>query len=230
VAVGTEPAVLPALKPAGEVRIRPVRAEDLTWTGELQREALPHGFFTQLGPRFLRAYQQTFLDSPFGIALAAEHEGEPAGFLLGVADGDAHRGWVVRTRRLRLAALGAVCLVRRPPAAARFLRTRLGHYLWTLRSGGRRAPERNGDPALPLAAAVLTHVAVLPGKRRSGAGRALAEAFVDEARERGAGRARLTTLRDDRGAEEFWKSLGWVPGKAIEDDEDRLHRVLERKL
>jgi ribosomal protein S18 acetylase RimI-like enzyme len=210
--------------------VRALREDDLDWTGRLQQEALPHGFFTRLGPRFLRAYQQTFLDSPAGIALAAEHEGEPAGFLLGVTDADEHRAWVVRERRARLAVLGAACLARRPRAAARFLRTRLGHYLWTLGTGGRRAPDRNGDPALPLAAAVLTHVAVAPGARRSGAGRRLVEAFVEEARARGAGRARLTTLRDDRGAEAFWKALGWVPGKAVEDDEDRLHRVLERKL
>lgn len=212
------------------MRVRPLRADDLDWTGPLHEEALPHGFFARLGPHFLRAYQQTFLDSPVGIALAAEHEGGPAGFLLGVADVDEHRAWVVRDRRLRLAALGAASLARRPREAARFARTRLGHYAWTVGTGGRRAREQDGEPALPLAAAVLTHVAVLPPQRRGGAGRRLVEAFVEEARARGAGRARLTTLRDDRGAEAFWKALGWVPGKAVEDDEDRLHRVLERKL
>jgi len=213
------------------VVVRPLRRDDLDWTGPLQQEALPHGFFTRLGPRFLRAYQETFLDSPHGIALAAEQDGEPLGFLFGAVDVDAHRAWVVRARRSRLAALGALCLLQRPPEAASFLRTRLGRYLRTLARGGRRRQRGNADDlALPLAAAVLTHVAVRQDRRRSGAGRRLVDAFVEEATSRGAGRARLTTLRDDRGAEEFWRNLGWVPGKALADDEDRVHRVLERKL
>jgi len=77
---------------------------------------------------------------------------------------------------------------------------------------------------------VLTHVAVAPERRRGGAGRRLAEEFVAEARRRGAARVRLTTLKDDRGAEGFWLSLGWIAGEVVPDDEGRLHRVFERQL
>jgi GNAT superfamily N-acetyltransferase len=230
--MATEP--VPAQAPTPRERgratpgVRPLTAADLGWTCALQREALPHGFFTELGPRFLAAYQQTFLDSPAGIALAAETEDGPAGFVVGATDAAAHRAWVVRHRGRRLAALGVLALLRRPRAAARFLRTRLGHYLRALLPGRRRGSA--DEPALPTAAAVLTHVAVAPQRRRGGTGRTLVEAFVAEAERRGAGRARLTTLRDDHGAEEFWRALGWTPGKAIGDDEDRVHRVFELKF
>lgn len=210
--------------------VRPLRDEDLAWTCPLQEQELPHGFFARLGPRFLCAYQQTFIESPHGIALVAGEDGVPLGFVVGAVDLDAHRAWVVRNRRFRMGILGALCLLRRPSELSRFCRTRISRYARALANGGRRRRGDAGDPALPLAAAVLTHVAVRRDRRRNGAGRLLVEAFVEEARARGAGRARLTTLRDDRGAEEFWRTLGWVPGKALADDEDRLHRVLERRL
>jgi GNAT superfamily N-acetyltransferase len=211
-------------------RVRSLQPEDLEWTAPLQREALPHGFFAGLGLPFLRAYQSTFLDSPFGIALAADADGSPVGFLVGAVDADAHRAWVLRHRRARLAALGVLGLLARPGAALRFVRTRARHYVRALARSGRRPRGSAEQPSLPVAAAVLTHVAVAPAQRRTGAGSLLVEAFVDEARRRGAGRARLTTLRDDTGAEGFWQALAWTPGRALPDDEHRLHRVFERKL
>ena len=120
------------------VRIRPMRREDVAWTASLHERALPHGFFARLGPRFLEAYHETFLDSPEGIALLAELDGERAGFLVGAVDIDAHRAWVVQERRQQLAKLGAACLARRPRELARFARTRAGRYVWALATGGPR--------------------------------------------------------------------------------------------
>ncbi len=205
------------------LRVRSLRPDDLAWASSLQRAALPHGFFTRLGPRFLRAYQRTFVDSPYAIALVAEDGGSPLGFLVGVTDPALHRSWIVRRRRVRLGLFGAFCLLAHPRELARFLGTRIGHYAHALTRRG--TPRRRYAPA-----AVLTHLAVSPERRRGGAGRRLAEAFVAEARRRGAVRVRLTTLDDDRGAEGFWLSLGWTPGELVPDDEGRLHRVFEREL
>ena len=205
------------------IRVRPLGTDDLHWASALQRAALPHGFFTRLGLPFLRAYQRTFVDSPYAIALVAEDGGGPLGFLLGVTDPALHRSWLVRRRRLRMSLYGAACLLARPRELARFLATRTGHYADVLR---RRATPRRRYAR----AAVLTHLAVFPERRRSGAGRRLTEEFVAEARRRGAAQVRLTTLKDDGGAEGFWRSLGWVAGEVVPDDEGRPHRVFERAL
>lgn len=210
-----------------EVTVRPLGEEDLLWTATLQRAALPHGFFTRLGPRFLRAYQCTFLDSPFGIALAAERESAPVGFLVGTVDADAHRDWVLSERRRSLARLGLRSLLARPHELARFVGTRSLRYARAVAASfGSQAPPR----PRPESAAVLTHVAVLPEARRTGAGSLLAEAFAEEARARGARRARLTTLRDRDGAGDFWELLGWTPVDVDPDDDGRLHQVYEREL
>jgi ribosomal protein S18 acetylase RimI-like enzyme len=225
------PARVPAREPEALVRVRPLRPADLAWTARLQREALPHGFFTRLGLRFLRAYHRTYLESPLGIAFAAEREdGAPAGFVLGAVDADAHRAWVLGHRRLRLAVLGALCLAVRPRTSSQFCRTRARHYLRAFVAGRRHARGTAARPSLPTAAAVLRHVAVVPDGRRGGVGRRLVDAFLEDAGRRGAGRARLTTLRDDAGAEQFWRALGWIPGSAVPDHDGRFHRVLELRL
>lgn len=205
------------------LRVRPLRLDDLAWTSGLQRAALPHGFFTRLGLPFLRAYQRTFVDSPYAIALAAEDGDSPVGFLVGIVDAGLHRSWIVRRRRIAMGLLGAACLAVRPRELARFLATRTSHYAEAL-------VQRSSPSRRETTDAVLSHLAVFTERRRTGAGRRLAEAFVAEARRRGVTRVRLTTLNDDRGAEGFWHSLGWTPGELVPDDEGRLHRVFEREL
>jgi GNAT superfamily N-acetyltransferase len=209
--------------------VRRLRHADLAWTEPLQRSALPHGFFTRLGPTFLRAYQRTFLESPVGIALAAEEDGAPAGFLLGAVDAETHREWVLHNRRGTMFLLGAACLLAHPREAVRFCQTRVGLYLRALAASARPAEGDLAQPP-PAASAELTHVAVSRKRRRSGAGRRLVQDFVAEARRRGAVRARLTTLHDDAGAEGFWRALGWSPGAVAPDGEGRLYRVFEREV
>lgn len=63
-------------------------------------------------------------------------------------------------------------------------------------------------PGAPIA--VLTHVAVAPAGRRRGTGRALVEAFVACADDRGASEARLITSVEGAGAA-FYTGLGWEP-------------------
>lgn len=204
------------------VRVRPLAPADLGWTGALHAAELPHGFFVRLGAPFLRTYHRTFLESPFGIALVVEDEHGPAGFLVGAVDARPHRAWVLRRRRLRLAALTLAGLGRHPRAALDFVRTRVRRYAraaLAYRGEVRYRDLRSSQPT-----AVLKHVAVDRSRRRTGAGRALADAFAAEAAGRGAVRARLTTLAGGD-AEPFWRALGWRSTGADRDEDGHLHRV-----
>lgn len=200
-------------------RVQPLRRGQLDFCVALHRDALSHGFFAELGDRFMRAYHATFLDSPHAVALGASIGGQPVGFLVGAVRARAHSRWVLRHRGVLLAALALAGLARHPPAALRFVRTRLGRYAkaWRRHMHAERAQQRSGDDQQPGGAgdpAVLSHVAVVPGARTAGAGRALVEAFAEEVRRGGAERALLTTLADEGGAGGFYRRLGWQPSGA----------------
>lgn len=192
--------------------IRRLVAAEADFAALLHAEALPHGFFASLGHRFLRAYYLTFLDSPHGCGFAAGIQGAPIGFVVGAFDPVAHRRFTIRRHGARLAVEGARALVRHPGLGIDFLSTRLGRYtkgiLRTLRPGGPPAPagEHLGSQDGP---GVLSHVAVLPAARGWGAGEALVDAFVMEARRRGVRRLELLTLADELGATSFYAHLGW---------------------
>jgi GNAT superfamily N-acetyltransferase len=94
----------------------------------------------------------------------------------------------------------------------------------------RPTQSRRVAPKPPPPAAVLKHVVVDPDFRGDGTGASLVEAFVEQARRRGAERARLTTLHDEAGAEEFWAGLGWVAGGVVADADQRRHRVFTLNL
>lgn len=199
------PAVLVA--PPGGPEVRPLASADLDFCAALHAEALPHGFFADLGGRFLRAYHATFLDSPHALAFAATVSGEPVGFLVGTTDPRAHTSWVLRRRGAKLALHGAVAVARNPRAGYRFLRTRLARYARAWRRHRGNATEQRPVRSLP---AVLSHVAVVPGARGLATGRRLVEAFEEAARERGASWALLTTLAGPDGAGGFYARAGWT--------------------
>ena len=211
----------------GVVRVRPLAAEDVAWTAELQQAELPHGFFARLGQPFLRAYHLTFLESPFGIALVAERDGRPLAFLVGASEARPHRAWVLRRNRRRLAAAGVACLARHPHVLVELVRTRARRYARALTAY--RGKVRYGDVRERRPTAILKHVVVAPDARGSGGGRLLVEEFVAEARARGAAVAQLTTVADGE-AEGFWRRLGWKPLGADRDEDGRLHRVFARHL
>lgn len=193
------------------VVVRPMEERDLAFTGPLHRSALSHGLFGELGPRFLRSYHDSFLASPFAVALVAERDGAAAAFLLGTTHNRPHYRWTVRHRGLRLALLGIVGLLRRPGQLWRFARTRLWRYL---RAVGRRVVPRGSRVSSRAHAsgtpvAVLTHMAVVYGARGSGIGSDLVATFLRHAEAAGARQARLVTLGTEEGAGEFYARLGW---------------------
>lgn len=188
--------------------VRAAAKDDLRFSAALHAESLPHGFFTQLGSGFMRAYHRTFIDSPHAVAYVATVSDVPVGMLLGILRPGAHARWVLRHRGVRLAIVGAWRLALRPRMGFRFLQRRAGRYL----SGWRR--NRRGDgpqPAAERESAVLSHIAVLPGARRTGSGRLLVEAFIEACRAEDVPRAILVTLDSPLGAGAFYAELGWRP-------------------
>ncbi len=187
--------------------VRRLDRDDLDFCAALHAEVLEHGFFVQLGRRFLREYYGTFLESPYAVALIATVGGQPVGALVGALRPRAHAGWTLRHRGAALAFHGSVGLATHPEAAVRFIRTRLGRYASVWRRHRRGPHDAPGDRE--HSHAVLSHVAVVPGARGIGAGRQLVGAFESEARRAGAARATLTTLEGSAGAGSFYAELGW---------------------
>jgi GNAT superfamily N-acetyltransferase len=199
------PAIL--LPPPGGAEVRPLSRADIDFCVALHAKALPHGFFVDLGSRFMRAYYASLLESPHALAFAATISGQPVGFLVGLVDPRRHTMWLLRHRGPALALRAALGIAAHPEAGYRFVRTRVARYARAWRRHRGNPPATPADEAAP---AVLAHVAVLPGARRAGAGRRLVDAFEAAARSAGASRAVLTTLEGPLGAGPFYASLGWT--------------------
>lgn len=204
---------------AGNVVLRRATAADLDATAQLHIEQLPVGFFPDLGPRFMRRWHRTFLDSPNAVAFVAVcRDGareDVCAFLLGSTDEAAHMRALLADRRclLTLASTAALSLLRHPPLAVRFLRTRAGP--WTgrfLRTMTTRTVAHSAQVE-PMPVALLAAVAVRPALRGSGVGALLVELFLGHAYERRAATAELLTSAGPDGAGAFYEHLGWSPGR-----------------
>ena len=201
---------------------------DLDLAASLHARALPHGFFPQLGTRFLRSYYRAFVMSPAAIGLVADVAGETAGVLVGTIDDLGHYRFLTRKWWV-LGPPAAVALVRRPRLLLWFLRTRAHRYARGLVRFRRSTPPAPGArPAAP--GSVLTHLAVLEHHRTNGVGRALVDAFVNHARQRGVAALRVSTLADSEGAVSFYERLGWTSTGTRHDGEGRAWVDLQMQL
>jgi GNAT superfamily N-acetyltransferase len=157
----------------------------LTGPGRLDRvvtvhiEAFPGFFMTQLGPRFLREYYRCVVESPQGILLTGDRQGECMGFVAGFLDPAA---FYRELRRLRVQLGLAACsrILTRPWR----LVTLLANYRRA--RGGARLPS---DPRT----AELSSLAVKPSAEGQGVGSSLVRAFIEAAEVLGANRVMLTT-------------------------------------
>ena len=201
---------LPAVVVAREAGpgVRRLEGRDLDFCAALHAEALPHGFFAELGTGFLRRYYASFFDSPHALGFVATLAGEPVGALVGILDPRAHARWVLRRRGVALALHAGAAMLFNPGAALRFARTRVARYAraWRRHRAGAEPARADAPADMP---AVLSHVAVLSGARGVAAGRALVRAFEDAAAAHGAARAILTTIEGPGGAGRFYERLGW---------------------
>lgn len=210
-------------------RVRAAATADCVYLAALHTATLPHGFFVDLGPRFLRAYHRTFVDGPYAHAYVATLGGHPVGGLVGTLDNRAHWRWVVRRRGAVLALTGLLGLCARPRVAVRFVRTRALRYLGAVaRALGRRPP--GGEAPPPHRVAVLTHVCVEPRVQGRGVGSGLVDGFLADARARGATEAMLVTLAGDDGAGRFYARRGWADAGGHRDHDGRPLTVYTRTL
>lgn len=209
--------------------VRSCSSEDLPFAAALHAQALPHGFFTRLGERFLTAYYESFLASPHALAFVAATTARPVGVLVGTVRGRTHLRWVLRHRGWRLGWLGALALLTRPRQLAFFVRTRLLRYArGVLRNRRRRVGHAAEPPARHTA--TLSHVAVAHEARGAGAGAALVAAFASAARRAGCDEAALVTLADGRGAGPFYERLGWTRRRDLVDRDGRPISFYTRRL
>ena len=202
-----------------EAKIRYADRSDRQFGASLHAQSLPHGFFVALGPGFLRAYYATFIDSPHAVALITEMRGHRVGLAVGALRPQAHIRWVIRRRGARLGMLAGLALLSRPAPGWRFIRTRVAHYRGAWRRHRNAEPHRSSGNA-----AVLSHIAVLPGARGLGLGSILVAGFVDAARDAEVKRAVLTTLDGPAGAGEFYERSGWRCTGTREDTDGRQIR------
>ena len=211
--------------------VRRMIPADAAWAAHLHCDALGHGFFSRLGPRFLTAYYESFVESPYAVSFIADTTSGPVGMLVGTVRNRAHYSWVLRTYGRRLFRRALASMVVRPRVLMFFLRTRLGWYLravvrWVTRMFTRStATTRPSDQP-----AVLTHIAVDESARGSGAGAALVAAFVNDANRAGCTEAVLVTLAGPAGAGPFYRRLGWTLRDRHDDHDGRLLECYSRRL
>lgn len=194
--------------PGAEREVRALGAGDALATATLHARALPDGFFSQLGVRFLRHYHRTFVDSPHAVALVAAKGDQVEGFLLAILAPAPHGAYVLRRWGIRLAARAALALLARPPLLVLFVRTRMLRYARGL--GRRLRPIADAAPTAAVAGtwAVLSHVAVDGNHRGSGSGGALVQALHDRVASVGAAGVVLLTAVEGPGPA-FYRRLGY---------------------
>ncbi len=183
-----------------------VHAADLATTAALHREHLALGLFPRLGDQFLRQYHASFIESPYGIALAARDRGRLAGVLFGTTSNPDHYRWTLRNHGWTLAWRGGLALLTRPMLAWTFAKTRLGRYA----SGINRCltpPQPGPARAQGPPVAVLNHIVTDVGDRGRGVGRRLVDELKKRARASGIERIRLVTPAGGPGRP-FFERLG----------------------
>jgi ribosomal protein S18 acetylase RimI-like enzyme len=192
--------------------IRVAGAGDLKALARQHQESFPAFFLTTLGAPFLWEYYDAVRHYPGGILLlAADGGGEAVGFVAGFLDPPGfysalRRRWY----RLVIPLLGA--LFRHPAIVGRVLAARS--------RVSRSAEERVADAA---AVAELSSLAVATAREGRGQGRQLVDAFVAEARRRGARRVVLTTdAHDNDRVNLFYARSGFVLERQEEAQQGRL--------
>ncbi|MCK9872366.1 GNAT family N-acetyltransferase [Nocardiopsis dassonvillei] len=201
------------------VSVRVMELRDVPVAVRLHRLNLPTGFFVELGDHFLERYYRTFLTSPAAVALIAEVDGSPAGFLVGSLDEVVHHHHMLQLERWRLARAGMMSLLVRPELTVRFVRTRARRYARGIR---RSNAGTNTDQEARFRTGVLSHVVVEEHTRRAGVGALLVERFAAIARLHGTRRLRLYTSYDNEPAKRFYERLHWESQENQADMDGKL--------
>lgn len=164
--------------------VRDAVAGDLTSVVRVHQASFRGFFLDRMGPRFLRAYYSSVLQ--FGGAIFLVHQdeaGEVDGFAVGFRDPGAFYHYF-KSRRLRLAPIIALSLLRRPALLLKIARN----------TGRIAGSEKSGEAANVELSSIGTN---RPG---SGIGSLLLGAFCTRSRRLGGAKIVLTTDRDNNDA------------------------------
>jgi ribosomal protein S18 acetylase RimI-like enzyme len=179
--------------------IRPAHVRDAAAMARLHADGMPDAFLPTLGPRFLARLYRALATDPEAVALVAEGVDGVVGFAAGVASVG---GFYRRFARGHgpAAALAAAPHLVRPSVARRLLET--VRY---------PAQEANGDGGGRLPDAELLSIAVAPGFRAGGTGRALADGVLTGLAGRGVDDIKVVVGAANQGANRFYAKVGFSP-------------------
>jgi glycosyltransferase involved in cell wall biosynthesis/ribosomal protein S18 acetylase RimI-like enzyme len=179
---------------AGLVVIRPATGADAAAMARLHADGMPEAFLPTLGPRFLARLYRALAADPDAVALVAEGVDGVVGFAAGVPSVG---GFYRRFARGHgpAAALAAAPRLVRPSVARRLLET------------VRYPAAGNGNGPLPDAE--LLSIAVAPGWRAGGTGRALADGVLDGLAGRGVDDIKVVVGAANQGANRFYAKVGF---------------------
>ena len=174
--------------------IRPATVADAAAMARLHADGMPDAFLPTLGPRFLARLYRALAADPDAVALVAEGVDGVVGFAAGVPSVG---GFYRRFARGHgpAAALAAAPRLVRPSVARRLLET------------VRYPATGNGDGPMPDAE--LLSIAVAPGWRAGGTGRALADGVLDGLAGRGVGDIKVVVGAANQGANRFYAKVGF---------------------
>lgn len=194
-------------------RVRDARPSDLGAVVGVHRIAFRGFFLDQMGPRFLRAYYASIIDFPQAIFLVHEDEAcRVDGFAVGFLDPEAYYAHF-RSRRLRMAPIIALALLRRPNLLVEIARN-----------------TRRVSSVKPGSNATVELSSIGTRRHGAGIGSHLLRAFCDRSREMGAREIVLTTDRDhNEGVLSFYLAHGFEKG-GIEARGRRVLQIMFKSL
>ena len=187
--------------------VRPATPKDLPSIVAIHQKAFSNFFLTRLGGEFLRRYYALVLNYSAGIVLVSERHAILEGFVCGFVQPPEFYRLMWRNRRIfALTALSA--LIRNPSLAAGVL---YGIERIQTSASKSRGPARSCE---------LSSIAVAPEAAGNGLGKALVQAFVEQARSMDAQCIYLTTDADgNESANELYRQVGF----------QQTRRFLQRK-
>jgi ribosomal protein S18 acetylase RimI-like enzyme len=189
----------PAADP-GPLVIRPATTADAAAMARLHADGMPDAFLPTLGPRFLARLYRALATDPDAVAVVAEGVDGVVGFAAGVTSVG---GFYRRFARAHGpgAALAAAPRLVRPSVARRLLET-VRYPAQEPNGNG-----ANGNGRLPDAE--LLSIAVAPGFRTGGTGRALADGVLSGLAGRGVGDIKVVVGAANQGANRFYAKVGF---------------------
>ena len=175
--------------------VRQATTKDLPGIVIIHQKAFSNFFLTRLGGEFLRRYYALVLNYPAGIVLVSERSGMLDGFACGfVEPPEFYRLMWSNKRIFTLPALSA--LIRRPSLAAGVL-----YGVRRIQTSASKGPARSCE---------LSSIAVAPEAGGNGLGKALVQAFVEQARSMDAQCVYLTTDADgNEPANALYRQVGF---------------------